>query len=282
MALAAILQSMLPALIVGVNDSPGKPCGRVSRKVLPGFRETKRRSTAMQGSWRPNGFCGTDVVRRARSTANTRARTWPCWLAVVALVAIPSTIPAQDDDGFVSLFDGKSLEGWKPVLPNKDDDPNSIWHVAEDGVLVCTGKLNGYVRTLKEYRNYVLKLEWRYVDNAEGNSGVLVHCQTPDKVWPSCIEVQLHNPTAGTVFPLVDSKTDNESRVRDKARPVGEWNTLEISCKDGTIGIVLNGEKVGEVTGATPAQGFVALQSENAEVHFQKIRIRVDGEPAVQ
>lgn len=203
--------------------------------------------------------------------------TWSfCSMAAVLVVlALLPAVGAEEKNsrGFVPLFDGKSLEGWKHVLAEKDADPKKTWRIEGEGVLVCTGKPNGYVRTLKEYENYVLKLDWRYVKNAEGNSGVLVHCRTPDKVWPSCIEVQLHNPTAGTVFPLPDSKTDNELRVRGKAKPVGEWNSFKITCKDGTIEVDLNGEKVGEVTGATPGKGFVGLQSEGAEIHFRKIMI---------
>lgn len=199
---------------------------------------------------------------------------WSLCLMAAVLALLPA-VGAEEKEGqkFVPLFDGKTLEGWKHVLAEKDADPKKTWRIEGEGVLVCMGKPNGYVRTLKEYENYVLKLEWRYVENAEGNSGVLIHCQPPDKVWPSCIEVQLHNPTAGTVFPLADSKTDNELRVRDKAKPVGEWNAFEITCRDGTIEVDLNGEKVGEVTGAAPGKGFVGLQSEGAEIHFRNIMI---------
>lgn len=207
-----------------------------------------------------------------------------CSAALSAGVSLRSTAGAQDDkanESFVPLFDGKSLDAWKAVLADTDAKPADTWSITESGVLVCTGNPHGYVRTLKEYKNYVLKVDWRYIDNANGNSGVLTHCQMPDKVWPSCIEIQMHNPTAGTVFPLVDSKTDNESRARDKAKPVGQWNTFEITCNNGTIVVVLNGERVGEVTGATPAKGFIGLQSEGTEVHFRNVLIReLPSEPA--
>jgi len=179
----------------------------------------------------------------------------------------------DDKDEFQPLCDGKSLKGWEFISADANAKLEDTWTVA-DGVIRCLGKPNGYLRTSDEFRNYVLKLDWRYPDAKDGNSGILLHCQKPDKVWPSSIQVQLHNPEAGSIYALGDSKADNGVMVADKAKPVGEWNTLELTCMDGKITVVLNDEKVGEVTGATPDKGPIALQSEGAEIQFRNVLLK--------
>ena len=52
----------------------------------------------------------------------------------------------------------------------------------------------GYLVTDKEFSDYVLKLKWRYPAGLKaGNSGVLLHCQRDDRVWPQCYEAQLRS-----------------------------------------------------------------------------------------
>ena len=67
--------------------------------------------------------------------------------------------------GWTAIFNGRDLDGWKPFLPG-GEDPAGTWSVA-DGVLVCTGRPIGYIRTEKTYRNFELTLEWRF-DPAKG------------------------------------------------------------------------------------------------------------------
>src|SRR5215510_6794641 len=94
------------------------------------------------------------------------------------------------ETGFKPLFNGKDWSGFKPVLP-AGADPANTWRV-ENGVLICSGKPNGYLVTEKSYRNYVLRFDWKYVRPAglesdekfNGNSGCLVHITGEHKIWP--------------------------------------------------------------------------------------------------
>ena len=65
-------------------------------------------------------------------------------LSLLAVGAL--TVPADDERGFVPLFDGKTLDGWtfivKPDKDGKKADPKDTWSV-KDGVIRCTGKPNG-------------------------------------------------------------------------------------------------------------------------------------------
>jgi hypothetical protein len=210
---------------------------------------------------------------------------------LAGLLGLLASASAADDADFKPLFNGKNLDGWVPVLrgkdanPDKTLDPKKTWKVEEE-TIICSGTPNGYIRTDKMYENYVLKLEWRYARPAtlqndadfKGNSGVLVHIQGEDRVWPKSIEVQLHNPTAGSIFPVspnvTGAKTDNRVSVMGKAKPVGQWNTYEVVCKDGTVEAILNGTSVGKATGCDPRKGYLCLQSEGAEIHFRNVRIK--------
>ena len=84
----------------------------------------------------------------------------------------------------IELFNGRDFSGWTFCMKN-NADPMQTWSVT-NGVIHCTGKPVGYLRTKQSYSNYVLTVEWRFVKIAPkaDNSGVLVHIQLPDKVWP--------------------------------------------------------------------------------------------------
>ena len=72
---------------------------------------------------------------------------------------------AQDD--FVPMFNGSDLSGW--VLTNT---PHQTWSF-KDGVLFCTGKPIGEIRTAKMYQNFIMELEWRHMV-PRGNAGIFV------------------------------------------------------------------------------------------------------------
>src|ERR1700743_3138427 len=88
------------------------------------------------------------------------------------------------------LFNGKDFSGWTFSM-RSNAAPESTWTVT-NGVIHCTGKPPGYARTETYYHDYRLTVEWRFVNIAPkaDNSGICVHVIPPDKVWPTCIEVQ--------------------------------------------------------------------------------------------
>ena len=204
---------------------------------------------------------------------------WVLFAAVVGIVAAALSCGAEQGgrpagDGFQSLTPEKDVgEHWVPEVA-----PKEIWSVREgDGVIVCKGTPNGYLRTKKKYKNYVFQVEWRY--KAEGappdaNSGIFLNAVEPHKVWPKCVEAQMRQTDAGTVFGLRGGAVTGAKKLEGKARPFGEWNSYEITVRDGNVTLVFNGEKVNEGTDMDPAAGYVCLQSEGWEVHFRNISIK--------
>lgn len=180
------------------------------------------------------------------------------------------------------LFNGKDLSGWTAHLDG-DAKMEDVWSV-QDGVLVCKGQPVGYIRTQEKYKNYVLMLQWRFnpVTKKAGNSGVLLRVQPPDKVWPRSVEAQLQSGAAGDFWNIDEfqMKTEadrlngrNTKKTHAAERPVGEWNEYEIIVDGSKITLKVNGEILNEAWDVLEIPGYIALQSEGAEIQFQNIRL---------
>jgi hypothetical protein len=184
----------------------------------------------------------------------------------------------------IPLFNGKDLTGWVQFIPDPKVDPKTVWSVA-DGVIRCTGKPAGYVRTEKEYGNYRLTFEWRWTAGP-GNSGCLVHMNGKDEVWPRSIEVQLASQDAGDFW--VIGGTDFKEHVKKDDRRVpkmgahnekkpGEWNTMTIVCQGDMIMVDVNGKHqnhasaVRDDKGKPLTSGKICFQSEGAPIEFRNI-----------
>jgi hypothetical protein len=187
--------------------------------------------------------------------------------------------------GEVALFNGKDLTGWVAIVPEaeaKGIRPESVWSV-RDGVLVCEGNPAGYIRTKEKYANYVLRLQWRFNPvKGPGNSGVLLRMVGEDKVWPRSVEAQLYSGNAGDFWNIDEfpMKTDpgrtrgrNTKKTHAAERPVGEWNEYEIIVNRGDVVLSVNGEEVNRAWDVEEVPGFIALQSEGAEIQFRSIRL---------
>lgn len=206
------------------------------------------------------------------------------------------------DDKFTPLFNGKDTTGWTFTLrppkdkPDSKPDPKDTWSV-KDGVLVCTGKPNGYIATEKEYENYTLRLKWRFPkDAAGGNGGVLLHVTGEDKVWPHSVEAQLKSGFAGDIWlnadkdgklPALEVVPERKDAANKEGRhyfrigkdekiekEFGEWNEYEITCSGGDITLVVNGKRANVATKGSLTKGRIALQSEGAPIEFKEVEIR--------
>jgi hypothetical protein len=186
----------------------------------------------------------------------------------------PSAAPA---DGFVPLFNGTDLDGWRVVLGGKEADAGTTFTV-RDGTITISGNPVGYIVTKKSYRNYTIRYEWRYATPVgSNNSGLLVHIQqlTHPGPWPTCVEVQGMQSDATMLLPIGAPNpqvTSDKAAITRAVRPA-DWNTTEVVSADGTLTTALNGVPVG--SGHTDLkEGTIGIQSEGAVLQVRNIQIK--------
>ncbi|MFA4030024.1 MAG: hypothetical protein GDYSWBUE_001412 [Candidatus Fervidibacterota bacterium] len=171
------------------------------------------------------------------------------------------------EEGFTPLFNGKDLSGFIPFLPG--GDPQKTWRV-EDGIIICTGRPNGYLRTEREFGNFILRFEYRMME--PGNSGVFLMV-LPDKIWPQGIEFQLLHTEVGRIFGVSGGKVD-ATPVLQRPAKLREWNSYHIINYNGFVATCVNGHVIAIGANAEPRKGYLIFQSEGAEIHWRNIRIR--------
>lgn len=176
------------------------------------------------------------------------------------------------------LFNGENLEGWTCVLDEKSDVPTNEVYGVKDGNIHIVGNPFGYMRTDKKYSNYKLHVEWRWVGEGT-NSGLFLHVQDGDKLWPNAIECQLGSGKAGDFVMLGGSKIAEvesqgkfpiKERNGDFEKPIGEWNTAEVVCEGNSIIVYINGQLQNQATSET-SEGYIALQSEGGPIEFRNV-----------
>jgi hypothetical protein len=192
--------------------------------------------------------------------------------AALAAVWLASAVRAGDDTGFVDLFNGKNMDGFKfNIFGKGEPNPFSV----KDGVIHVTGNPNGYFYTEKSYKNYIIRYDWKYLK--DGNSGLLVHIQSHGKSWPKCIEVQGLQKDHGHIFDiggLSGGKYKLDKEAQKKAIKLLDWNTTEVTSKDGELTCKINGIEVASGKAAV-TEGPIGWQSEGAPLLFKNLKIKV-------
>jgi Domain of Unknown Function (DUF1080) len=225
-------------------------------------------------------------------------RRTPCLVLAVALAAV-APFPAEEkkDDGFVPMFNGKDLSGWV----NVNCAPSTFFF--KDGEAVTTGKPTGFLRTEKQYENFIADFEWKHIPpkpGAVGNSGFFVWADPIPAVgtgYTRGIEVQvLVNLTyknkkgeitatsQGDLFSIwgatcVPERPHPDGWARclpseDRCKGENEWNHYRVEANDGVIKLAVNGKVVSSVSKCSPRKGYLALESEGSECRFRNLKIK--------
>ena len=188
------------------------------------------------------------------------------------------TAPFELEPGF-TLLNRDQFEAF-------GDEPET-WKVTPDGI-ACTGKPRGYLYSPKSFENFTWRLEFRFIrptnltddSKFKGNTGFLVYVKDDHKLWPQCIEVQGKNVQMcalkenGGAEPIL-AKDDDTTRVKVR-KPVGQWNSVDITSKDGGLAIQLNGYSVSSSAPGSMTSGAIGIQAEDYPFEVRRMRIRVD------
>ncbi|MBC8095044.1 MAG: DUF1080 domain-containing protein [Akkermansiaceae bacterium] len=194
-------------------------------------------------------------------------------------VCLVQSAPAQTEDGFTSLFDGKTFNGWKTSTEN-----TNTWRI-EDGALVTRGNRCHlfYVGDEKPFKNFEFKAE--VMTETNSNGGIFFHTKYQETGWPTNgLECQVNVSQSdwkktGSLYDVVNL---GHTPARDN-----EWWTQHIMVNANKVTVRINGLVVLEYTepaGAQPgksfthklAEGTFALQGHDPKsvVRFKNIRVK--------
>lgn len=201
------------------------------------------------------------VIAAEQAAAKAKAAV----AAAPAVQASPPTLTAAElADGWISLFDGQTLFGWK--AHSKAD-----WAV-KDGAIKVTGGEKGLLCTSVQFDNYVLKCDFRAAKDT--NSGLFLRTAPVlgmDDVKTKCYELNIAPPD--NPFPTGSFV----GRLKGKEVPerAGEWQSFEAALDGSKCTVKLNGETVLEYTDPAPAhRGYIGLQLNTGACEFKNIKLK--------
>ncbi len=177
--------------------------------------------------------------------------------------AEPNTLSAEElTEGWILLFDGETLFGWKPTT-----DAN--WK-AEDGVISVSEGEPGLLRTTSQFGNYALKVDFRSAPGT--NSGVFLRTSPqPTDVTRKCYELNIAD-TGDNPFPT--------GSFVERQRCEGDhdsdgWQTFEVTADGAHFLVKLDGQVVLDYTDPKSlGRGFIGLQLNSGKVEFRNVKLK--------
>ena len=194
--------------------------------------------------------------------------------AVVGLLA--GCAKTNDPPKSMSLFNGLDLDNW--VIEN--DGQFSV----EDGV-IKVDRGTGWLRSADVFSDFTLLMEFRFQE-AEANSGIFVRTgptSNDDKNgWPNngyqvqCMDIITGKAPLATLIPYgappFKPKSDLDALAK-AYKPLGEWQTYEITCAGETLEVKLNDIRITTATSIKNLTGHIGIQGEHGLVEFRKIEL---------
>jgi Domain of Unknown Function (DUF1080) len=183
-----------------------------------------------------------------------------------------SSASSKADGKFVSIFDGKTLNGWKMA-------GEGGFVIIESDAALQSDKGGGLLwYSEKQYKDFILKLDWKISDEGD-NSGVFVRFPDPDDNPNIAVregyEVQIDN-RAGNRIHQTGAIYDFAAPSKIVSKPPGQWNTMQIQTLGQSYTVIINGQKVTEFTGSRTTEGHIGLQAhdDKSKVSFKNIMIK--------
>ena len=181
--------------------------------------------------------------------------------ALLAFAPVSSGAEGTDGGKWVSLFNGKDLSGWVVMNDAKFAVTNGVIHL---------DRSTGWLRTEKEYTDFVVEAEWRALET-NYNSGFyirpgLVGNPYPTNAW----QVNLKETALGQ---LLLGKTETQAS-KTPPFPLDEWVTFRMEARGKTLTLDVNGVRAWEFTGLDVDRGYIGIQAENKLMDFRNVRVR--------
>jgi hypothetical protein len=233
-------------------------------------------------------------------------RTAAFSLVIAALALLPAALPGAaqtpgPEPGFTSIFNGRDLTGWVyGRRANGQENRSGQGYQVENGIIYSTREDGGNLYTEKEYGDFVLRFDVKLTENANNGIGIRAPLQG-DAAYVG-MEIQVLDDGGsqytklqpfqyhGSIYGVVPAK-------RGFQKPVGEWNSEEITANGRHITVKLNGTTIVDANlddvkdeailkahrdlskpegsqGIANAKGHIGLLGHGARVEFRNFRIK--------
>jgi 3-keto-disaccharide hydrolase len=208
---------------------------------------------------------------------------WPLFVLTLACLSLMSSPLPADEEGFVPLFDGKTLNGFV-------QRGGKATYRVEDGAVVGTTVLNtpnSFLCTDRDYANFILELEFKV--DSRMNSGVQIRSQSLDSYNKGRVhgyQVEIDPSERAWTGGIYDEgrrgwlyKLDKNDSAR-AAFKQNEWNKFRVVCDGDSIKTWINGVPAADLHDSMTPTGFIALQVHGTkvetpmEVRWRNIRIK--------
>jgi hypothetical protein len=210
----------------------------------------------------------------------------------------------QPPPGFISLFNGKDLSGWRGRQPNYSPyeqakltpeelaTKQAAWNAERDQhwrVDVAKGEIVSYgnsphLTTMKDYGDFELYVDWLMV-SPNGDSGIYLRSYPQVQIWDPSNPREVRNGAPKGSGALWNNNDDNPGKwpLVKADRPVGEWNTFHIRMVGQKVWVWFNDQLTvdGQVldnyfdrTKPVLPTGPIELQTHGSEIRFRNIFIK--------
>ncbi|GHV64968.1 hypothetical protein FACS1894199_04490 [Bacteroidia bacterium] len=208
-----------------------------------------------------------------------------------------------DEEGFVSIFNGKDLTGWKglvgdPISRPKmkvaalakaqkgaDEQMRQDWKV-ENGLLVFDGKGYDNICTEKLYGDFEMFVDWKLEPSPDADAGVYLRGTPQVQMWNIArTDVGAEVGSGG----LYNNKNNPSKPLKVADNKLGEWNTLYIKMVGDRVTVKLNGELVvdnimlenfWDRSQPIPAVEQIELQAHGSKVYYRNVYVKELERPA--
>lgn len=173
-----------------------------------------------------------------------------------------SLTPREISEGWLQLWDGATLFGWK-------EEGGAKWRTTPEGTLMADAGDTGWLRSGSEFADFVFQCEYR--TGVNGNSGIFLRSAKSGEPHVTGYELQIWNerPTfwTGSLVNHVQSK-----RIAPAAN---QWHRYEVQAIGDHFVIKIDGKKVAEGRDKKSAAGHIGLQyNKDNKVEFRNIRVK--------
>ncbi|HEY6228376.1 MAG TPA: DUF1080 domain-containing protein [Verrucomicrobiae bacterium] len=213
------------------------------------------------------------------------------FLPLVAAASVLTNSVSAAESGFVDIFDGKTLNGWKLI------GGSGRGYIVEDGKIICPKDGGGNLFTEKEYGNFVLRFDFKLDEGS--NNGIGIRAPYQGDAAYMGMEIQVLDDYSdrykGKIRPEQHhgSVYDTIAAKKEALKPVGQWNSEEIRAEGRHITVTLNGEVITDADlnsvtnpktiekhpGMFRDSGHIGFLGHNEYVEFKNLRIKdLDGD----